>query len=152
MPLRTILIGLGILIAILPYLGFPSWFNAAVYTLAGLGIVFLLTLFQKIRTRWEAKVGGDGTPPRPERDPRVLHVTRKEVEEYPYLHVEKETTLDLPVQSQTQAGTKHILESPDEDTTIEKKVTVVRLPERSRSQSGTRRMKDADGSFSVQKP
>ena len=47
MTLRKILIGLGLLIAFLPYLGFPQSFDTVVGTASGLLIVLLLALSRK---------------------------------------------------------------------------------------------------------
>src|SRR3989338_10616138 len=44
MSVRKILIVLGVVVALSPYLGFPSWVDAAVNTFAGLAIVFFLLM------------------------------------------------------------------------------------------------------------
>ncbi|OGZ07065.1 MAG: hypothetical protein A2942_03355 [Candidatus Lloydbacteria bacterium RIFCSPLOWO2_01_FULL_50_20] len=141
MSLRKILIVLGFLVAVVPYLGFPLWFKNLLLTLVGLTIVFFLTLFQKIRTRREtAEEKNEALVQRAE-EPKTLHVERNEVEDYPEMRVEKEITFD-----RLSAGTletKHIEESPDTDTTVEEKVNVVRLPTPLR-QTGTKRKRNTD--------
>ena len=124
MSLRKILIVLGFLVAVVPYLGFPLWFKNLLLTLVGLTIVFFLTLFQKIRTRRETA-----------EEKNEALVQRAE------MRVEKEITFD-----RLSAGTletKHIEESPDTDTTVEEKVNVVRLPTPLR-QTGTKRKRNTD--------
>ena len=44
MSVRKILIVLGIIVALSPYLGFPSWVDTVVNTFAGLAIVFFLLM------------------------------------------------------------------------------------------------------------
>jgi len=139
--LKNILIGLGVFVATLPYLGFPSWIDTTLFTLAGLTIIFLLTVFQKRRIHHEVSEKRNEAPDL-EEEPRTLYVKRREVEDHPNFHVEKETTLD----------TEHTEESSGLDTAVEKKVATVRPPERDRSQSGPRKKKDADKPISGSKP
>lgn len=119
--LRKILIGLGLLVTILPYLGFPAAVDTVVSTAAGLMIIFLLTFGRKVRPHHEVSENVTEAPHR-------LHVERLEVDDAPQMHIEKQITVD----------TEEIEESPDTETTIEKKTTVTRK---------RRRAVDANASF-----
>ncbi|OGZ19917.1 MAG: hypothetical protein A2494_03655 [Candidatus Lloydbacteria bacterium RIFOXYC12_FULL_46_25] len=119
--LRKILIGLGLLVTILPYLGFPAAVDTVVSTAAGLMIIFLLTFGRKVRPHHEVSENVTEAPHR-------LHVERLEVDDAPQMHIEKQITVD----------TEEIEESPDTETTIEKKTTVTRK---------RRRAVDANTSF-----
>lgn len=112
--LRKILIGLGLLVTILPYLGFPAAVDTVVSTGAGLMIIFLLTFGRKVRPHHEVSENVTEAPHR-------LHVERLEVDDVPQMHIEKQTIVD----------TEEIEESPDTETTIEKKTTVTRKRRRS---------------------
>lgn len=120
--LRRILITLGVIIAILPHLGFPSTFDTFVYTFSGLIIVFLLAAPES----WVAY-----TNVKSERGirPHSIHITHSEVKQYPDGEIEREVTVD-----------KEFAESPDEDTTVEKKTTIVHARKR---RSGTSSSEDS---------
>ena len=107
--LRKILIALGLLVMLLPYLGFPSSIDTVLYTASGLMIIFLLTFGRKVKPHHEVRENVTEAPHR-------LHVERIEVDDAPQVHIEKETIVD----------TEEIAESPDVETTIEKKTTVTR--------------------------
>lgn len=107
--LRKILIGLGVVVTLLPYLGFPSSVDTVIYTTAGLLIIFLLTIGRRVRPHHEVSENVTEAPHR-------LHVERTEVDDAPLMHIEKQTIVD----------TEEIEESPDVETTIEKKTTVTR--------------------------
>lgn len=128
---RTILIVLGLLVALLPYLGLPYVIFTPISTFAGLVIVSLLLLPRKGKAR-RFREGDEyeeyGAALRDE--PRALHVERKEVEDRPEVHIERETVID----------TKRTHESPDTDVLVEKQVTTMRRrkqksPNSSRSSS-----------------
>lgn len=127
---RKILIFLGLLVALLPYLGFPYDYNKWVWTTAGFLIVFLVLLPRTPKTRRlderfdtmsrssriSQEDGGESEPQ------RSLHVERRETEDRGGVRIEREAIVD----------TKHIEESlppvsPDTiDTVVERKVSVVR--------------------------
>jgi hypothetical protein len=134
---RKILIFLGLLVALLPYLGFPYDYNKWVWTTAGFLIVFLVLLprtpkIRRLEERFDAmsrssrvsqEDGGEGEPQ------RSLHVEQRETEDRGGVHIERETIVD----------TKHIEESlppvsPDViDTIVERKVSVVRRRKKAES-------------------
>ena len=107
--LRKILISLGLLVTLLPYLGFPAAVDTVISTASGLMIIFLLTFGRKIKPHHEVSENVTEAPHR-------LHVERLEVDDAPQMHIEKQTIVD----------TEEIEESPDTETTIEKKTTVIR--------------------------
>ncbi len=128
MSLRKILISLGVLIAALPYLGLPSWIDTTLYTLSGLTIVFLLTIWKRGGREHKVTEEKSEIVPRKKGEPRALHVKRREVENYPEMHVEKETTFGKL--SASTLDTEHIEESLDEDAIVEKKITVTHTKKR----------------------
>lgn len=107
--LRKILIGLGILVTLLPYLGFPASIDMVISTASGLLIVSLLMFGRKSRSHHEVSENVTEAP-------HHLHVERLEVEDAPRVHIEKQIIVD----------TEEVDESPDTETTIEKKTTVTR--------------------------
>ena len=107
--LRKILIALGVIVTLLPYLGFPSSVDTVISTAAGLLIIFFLTIGRRVKPRHEVSENITEAPHR-------LHVERTEVDDAPQMHIEKQTIVD----------TEEIEESPDVETTIEKKTTVTR--------------------------
>ena len=100
--LRNILMFLGLLVAFLPYAGFPYDWNRFVWTTAGL-LIFFLVFFSRKRVATSLPLREvfhmqNGT--------RSLHVERREVEDRPEVHIETETTLDsTPVSGVTQVET-----------------------------------------------
>jgi hypothetical protein len=117
--LRKMLIALGLVVAVLPYLGFPEKWDAGISTIAGV-IIVLLVLISRRRTHGRF---ADESSTQSMTDfsagtlsPRALHVEHSEVEDRPSMHIERDTVVD----------TERKEESPDIETTIEKKVTVVR--------------------------
>ena len=139
--LRKIIIALGFFIAILQFLGFPFAIARWMWTFSGLLIVMLLLLSRKgegsrvaLHVRHtdpdegnnitlHATESNDGAP-------RLLHVERLEVEEYPRMHVEKKTIKD----------TERITVSASEETIVEQNMTVTkrrrRKPSERNEQSG----------------
>ena len=109
MMLRRILIGLGLLVTLLPYLGFPTAMDTVISTTTGLLIVFLLAFGRKVKARHEVRENVTESP-------HHVHVERLEVDDASRVHIEKETIVD----------TEEIDESPNTETTIEKKTTVTR--------------------------
>lgn len=93
---------LGLLVAFLPYAGFPYDWNRFVWTTAGL-LIFFLVFFSRKRVAAPSSLREvfhmqNGT--------RSLHVERREVEDRPEVHIETETTLDsTPVSGVTQVET-----------------------------------------------
>lgn len=110
--LRNILITIGVLVALLPYLGFPQSIDKFIFTTLGLSMVFLLTLSRRERVHRKESSEDD--------TPKILHVERTEVEDSPRMHIERTTTLD----------TEEVESGDGEKTMIEKKTTVVRRRKR----------------------
>ena len=108
--LRNILITIGLLVALLPYLGFPQSVDKFIFTGLGLTIVFLLVLSR--RERGHHAHASDA--------PKILHVERTEVEDSPRMHIERTTTLD----------TEEVERSDGEKIMTEKKTVVVRRRKR----------------------
>jgi hypothetical protein len=106
---RNILIFLGLLTALLPYMGFPYDINKWVWTVVGFTIVLLLAVPLR-RERIHARDGDVGSVP------RSLHVERREVDDRAGMHIERETITD----------TERIDDSPNTDIVVEKQVTVMR--------------------------
>jgi hypothetical protein len=107
---RNILILLGFLTALLPYLGFPYDINKWIWTLAGFIIVILLVVpFRRGRVHREESEYSDAAP-------RSLHVERREVDDREGMHIERETITD----------TERIPDAPNTDIVVEKQVTVMR--------------------------
>jgi hypothetical protein len=107
---RNILIFLGLLTALLPYMGFPYDINKWVWTIVGFTITALLIVPLR-RGRIRAQDGEDA-----EMEPRSLHVERREVDDRAGMHIERETITD----------TERIDDSPHTDIVVEKQVTVMR--------------------------
>ena len=107
--LRNILIVIGLLVAINPYLGFPQVLDKFILTGLGLFIVFLLALSRRSRITEDTRVNADEAP-------KVLHVERTEVEDSPQVHIERNITLDTE-RSHNRQG---------DEVFTEKQVTVVR--------------------------
>lgn len=111
--LRNILIIIGLLVALDPYLGFPASLDRFILTGLGLAICFLLVFSKRPRTHKEVEeVVEEG--------PRMLHVERTEVEDSPRMHIERRTVED----------TESVTEAAGEETVVEKKTTVVRRKKR----------------------
>lgn len=142
---RKILIFLGLLVALLPYLGFPYDYNKWIWTTAGFLIVFLLLLPRtpKIR-RLEDRLDEmshlsrtSHTDMAESEAPRSLHVERRETEDRGGVRIERQTIVDtkrtektLSPASPTFPGSSDIT-----DTIVERKVSVVRR--RKKSDNGT---------------
>lgn len=107
--LRKILIALGILVALVPYLGFPSAYDTVLLTGLGLSIVGLIVLGKRPRVRRDVR---DETTELP----RGLHVEHHEVEERPQMHVERDVVTDV----------ERIDEDTEGETVVERQVSVVR--------------------------
>ncbi len=114
MMLRKILISLGLLITLLPYLGFPAAVDTVILTTSGLMIIFLLMFGRKIRVHHD--VSENMTEP-----PHRLHVKRLDADDTPQVHVERKTIVDI----------EEINETPHATTTVEKMTTVTRRKRRS---------------------
>ncbi len=110
---RNILIVLGLLTALLPYLGFPYDISKWIWTISGFMIVALLVVpFRGRKMHAQAKMGVGGV----EALPRSLHVERREVDDRAGMHIEREIITD----------TERIEDAPNADIVIEKQVTVSR--------------------------
>jgi len=136
---RKILIFLGLLVALLPYLGFPYDYNKWIWTTAGFLIVFLLLLPRtpKIR-RLEDRLDEMSHLSRTSHTdiveseaPRSLHVERRETEDRGGVHIERQTTVDTKRTEKTPSPAY----SDVTDTIVERKVSVVRR--RKKSDNGT---------------
>lgn len=92
MSVRKILIWLGIFIALLPYLGFPSWFDAMLNTFAGLAIVFFLLMGKSMKPT--SSTAATATPASPERpnETKELRVKRSVGKNAAPMRVEKPET------------------------------------------------------------
>lgn len=111
--LRNLLIVIGLLVAINPYLGFPQVIDKFILTGLGLFIVFLLALSRRTRMTSDANEDVNEVP-------KVLHVERTEVEDSPLVHIERNITLDTE-RSHNRQG---------DEVLTEKQVTVVRRKKR----------------------
>ncbi len=107
--LRNILIVVGLLVALNPYLGFPQALDKFILTGLGLFIVFLIALTRRGRMHHEVHETKEVTP-------KMLHVERTEVEDSPRMHIERSTIEDTKSQDDGEGG----------ETVVEKKVTTVR--------------------------
>lgn len=117
--LRKILIVLGLLVAAIPYLGFPQAWDTVLFTAIGFSIMLLVFMSRRSSRRREGEelsVQDERETASEEEAPRALHVEHTEVEERPNVHIERETMVD----------TACVAESPDTETTIEQQVTVTR--------------------------
>lgn len=121
--LRKILIGLGLLIAFLPYLGFPQSFDAIISTTAGLLIVLLLVLSRKSGQSTGGKFSRFSFSGLSEA-PHPLHIDRAE-EKAPSLRRES-----IPQVQKSVVGA---------ETHVEDKIAAVVRPS---AQAGRRRKKD----------
>ncbi len=107
--LRNILIIIGLLVALDPYLGFPQSIDRFILTGLGLTIVFLLALSRRGRLHHSREGELNESP-------KILHVERTEVEDSPRMHIERTIILD----------TAEVEKEGATETTTEKKTTVVR--------------------------
>ena len=88
--LRNLLMLLGLLVAFLPYLGFPYEWNRFVWTTAGL-LVFFMVFFSRRGVSVSSSIKEVFHM---QNDTRSLHVERREVEDRPEVHIEREMTID----------------------------------------------------------
>ena len=107
--LRNILIAIGLLVAINPYLGFPQSVDKFILTGLGLLMVFLLVLSRKGRMHREVKETITDNL-------GIHHIERTEIEDTPLMHVERSVIED----------TESIPNTNGEDIVVEKKTSVVR--------------------------
>lgn len=111
---RNIVMTLGLIVALLPFLGLPYELSRWVWTFAGFAIVVILFFSKRSRVRREvnqhSEISGEGDAP------RALHVERMEIEDRPRMHLERKTVVD----------TMRRHEDANTDTLVEKKTTVVR--------------------------
>lgn len=110
---RNILIILGLLTALLPYIGFPYDINKWIWTITGFTTVILLIVpIRRSRVHYrEIEQETDA-----ESAPRSLHVERREVNDRGGVHIERETITD----------TAQTIDSSNTDIVVEKQVTVTR--------------------------
>ncbi len=102
--LRNILMFLGFLVAILPYIGLPYDFTKWVWTIIGLVIVFLLFFSQKGKLHYIPYSLEDDSFTAEQ--PRELAVQRHEKEDRPEVHIEKEITTDTIIGSENDREVK----------------------------------------------
>jgi hypothetical protein len=123
--LRNILMLLGFITAVLPYVGLPYDFTKWVWTIIGLVIVFLLFFSQKGRLHYipySLEENGDQQAD----EARELSVLRHETEDRPEVHIEKEITTDTVIDGQ---GEREVKVEETKITTIRKrKKRVVEVP------------------------
>ena len=122
---RNIVMLLGLLVAFLPYLGFPYEVDKWIWTFAGFAIVAILFFSKRSRIRREVNQHTEESVERENGRPRALHVERTEVEDRPRMHLERKTVVD----------TERRHEEDNTDTLVEKKMTVVRR-RRQKSETG----------------
>lgn len=110
---RNILIFLGFLTALLPYLGFPYDINKWIWTISGSTIVFFLVVplrRKKLLSHEYAIETNTGAPQ------RSLHVERREVDDRVGVHIERETVTDV----------ERSMSTAQSDIIVQKQVTVTR--------------------------
>ena len=96
--LRNVLMLLGFVVAILPYVGLPYDFTKWVWTILGLVIVFLLFFSQRGKLHYiPYSLEDDAFTAE---TPRELEVQRHEKEDRPEVHIEKEITTDTVIDSE----------------------------------------------------
>ena len=123
---RNIVMLLGLLVAFLPYLGFPYEVDKWIWTFAGFAIVTILFFSKRSRTRREVHQHTEQSEESEGGKPRALHIERTEVEDRPRMHLERKTIVD----------TERRHEDDNTDTLVEKKMTVVRR-RRQKSEAST---------------
>lgn len=110
---RNVLIFLGLLTAILPYLGFPYDINKWIWTIAGFTIVFFLVVPLRRKKMFSQEHAVDEQETK---SPRSLHVERREVDDRAGVHIEREIVTDM----------EHSDDTAQSDIIVEKQVTVTR--------------------------
>ena len=103
--LRNILMFLGFITAVLPYVGLPYDFTKWVWTIVGLLIVFLLFLSQKGKLHYIPYSLEESDDSGTEAG-RELLVLRHEKEDRPEVHIEKETTTDTIIDGESEREVK----------------------------------------------
>lgn len=110
---RYILIVLGLITALLPYIGFPYDINKWIWTITGFTtVIFLIVPMRRSKMHYrgvEQETDVESTP-------RSLHVERREVNDRGGVHIEREIVTD----------TAETIDSSNTDITVEKQVTVTR--------------------------
>ncbi len=96
--LRNILMLLGFIVAVLPYVGLPYDFTKWVWTILGLVIVFLLFLSQKWKLHY-IPYALEENEDNEQEEVRELSVLRHEKIDRPEVHIEKEIVTDTIVDS-----------------------------------------------------
>jgi hypothetical protein len=110
---RNILIFLGFLTALLPYLGFPYDINKWIWTVSGFTIVFFLVVPLRRKKMLSQEYAVDANAGM---EPRSLHVERREVGDRAGVHIERETVTDV----------ERRIDTAQSDVIVEKQVTVTR--------------------------
>ena len=113
---RNVVMLLGLLVALLPNLGFPYEVDKWIWTFAGFAIVGILFFSKRGRIRREVNQHTEESAEKDGGRPRALHVERTEVEDRPRMHLERKTVVD----------TERRHEDDNTDTMVEKKITVVK--------------------------
>lgn len=107
--LRKILIGLGALITLLPYLGFPTAVDTVISTASGLMIISLLMLGRKMKAQHDASETMTETP-------RPIHAHFRSSDIPQQLHIEKQLISDI----------EDLEKTPSVGVTLEKITTFTR--------------------------
>lgn len=107
--LRKILIGLGAVVTLLPYLGFPATVDTVISTAVGLMIISLLMFGRKIKAQHDASETMTETP-------RPIHAHFRSSDIPQQLHIEKQITVDI----------EELEKSPVIESTLEKITTFTR--------------------------
>lgn len=94
--LRHVLISLGLLVAVLPYLGFPYDVNKWVWTLTGLLIVFLLYFSQKGKFSYGPYTNDEYKKDESE-TPRELGVVHHKKSHHQEMHIESPLIMETPL-------------------------------------------------------
>ena len=95
--LRNLLMLLGLLVAFLPYLGFPYEWNRFVWTTAGL-LVFFMVFFSRRGVSVSSSIKEVFHM---QNDTRSLHVERHTVKDGPLVPIEREVTVDTTAENET---------------------------------------------------
>jgi hypothetical protein len=120
--LRNVIISIGLIVALVPYLGFPQSVDTVILTTLGLTlVVFTLLARRKLkRPRSEERAVASETEVTEHTAPKVLHVERTEITDTPTVHIERVTTVDQATETAFSG----------EETIVEAKTTVVKRRKR----------------------
>lgn len=122
--LRNLLMWIGFIVAILPYLGIPYDVTKWIWTILGLFIVFVLFFSQKGKLHYIPYSLEEETSPL--LDLRELSVSHDEKVEHPEMHIEKEVVTEIPHNTHTSHEVK--IEEMKVTTTFHRKRKKVAHP------------------------